>query len=113
VQDDAGFFKNDKRHSADPRKANTNRMILFRKAMTDEEITKRRARLTTSAHRLEASAFRVVRRSRYGAERRALLFQAVSFRPARGDNRDRFGMRHSIEGPRRTPSASRLRDPHS
>jgi cytochrome c553 len=31
-------FKNDKRHSADPRKANTNRMILFAKAMTDEEI---------------------------------------------------------------------------
>ena len=31
-------FKNDLRHSADPRKANTNRMILFAKAMTDEEI---------------------------------------------------------------------------
>jgi cytochrome c553 len=31
-------FKNDKRKSADPRKANTNRMILFAKAMTMEEI---------------------------------------------------------------------------
>jgi len=31
-------FKNDRRHSADPRKANTNRMILFAKAMTDDEI---------------------------------------------------------------------------
>jgi cytochrome c553 len=31
-------FKNDLRHSADPRKANTNRMILFAKAMTDEEV---------------------------------------------------------------------------
>jgi cytochrome c553 len=31
-------FKNDLRRSADPRKANTNRMILFAKAMTDEEI---------------------------------------------------------------------------
>jgi cytochrome c553 len=31
-------FKNGKRRSADPRKANTNRMILFAKAMTTEEI---------------------------------------------------------------------------
>lgn len=31
-------FKNDLRRSADPRKANTNRMIAFAKAMTDEEI---------------------------------------------------------------------------
>ena len=31
-------FKNDLRHSADPRKANTNRMIGFAKAMTDDEI---------------------------------------------------------------------------
>jgi cytochrome c553 len=31
-------FKNDKRKSSDPRKANTNRMIAFVKAMTDEEI---------------------------------------------------------------------------
>lgn len=31
-------FKNDRRRSADPRKANTNRMIAFAKAMTDEEI---------------------------------------------------------------------------
>ena len=31
-------FKNDMRKSADPRKANTNRMIAFAKAMTDEEI---------------------------------------------------------------------------
>jgi cytochrome c553 len=31
-------FKNDKRKSSDPRKANTNRMISFAKAMTDEEI---------------------------------------------------------------------------
>lgn len=31
-------FKNDLRKSADPRKANTNRMIGFAKAMTDEEI---------------------------------------------------------------------------
>jgi cytochrome c553 len=31
-------FKNDARKSADPRKANTNRMIGFAKAMTDEEI---------------------------------------------------------------------------
>jgi cytochrome c553 len=31
-------FKNDKRTSSDPRKANTNRMISFAKAMTDEEI---------------------------------------------------------------------------
>jgi cytochrome c553 len=31
-------FKNDNRHSADPRKANTNRMVGFAKAMTDEEI---------------------------------------------------------------------------
>jgi len=31
-------FKNDLRKSADPRKANTNRMIAFAKAMTDEEI---------------------------------------------------------------------------
>jgi cytochrome c553 len=31
-------FKNDARKSADPRKANTNRMIAFAKAMTDEEI---------------------------------------------------------------------------
>jgi len=31
-------FKNDLRASSDPRKANTNRMIAFAKAMTDEEI---------------------------------------------------------------------------
>ena len=31
-------FKNDLRHSADPRKTNTNRMIGFAKAMTDAEI---------------------------------------------------------------------------
>lgn len=31
-------FKNDLRKSSDPRKANTNRMIAFAKAMTDEEI---------------------------------------------------------------------------
>jgi len=31
-------FKNDARKSSDPRKANTNRMISFAKAMTDEEI---------------------------------------------------------------------------
>jgi cytochrome c553 len=31
-------FKNDLRKSADPRKANTNRMIAFAKAMTDDEI---------------------------------------------------------------------------
>jgi cytochrome c553 len=31
-------FKNDKRKSSDPRKANTNRMIAFAKAMTEEEI---------------------------------------------------------------------------
>lgn len=31
-------FKNDKRKSSDPRKANTNRMIAFVKAMTDDEI---------------------------------------------------------------------------
>ena len=31
-------FKNDLRRSADPRKANTNRMIAFAKGMTDEEI---------------------------------------------------------------------------
>lgn len=31
-------FKNDLRHSADPRKVNTNRMVAFAKAMTDEEI---------------------------------------------------------------------------
>jgi cytochrome c553 len=31
-------FKNDKRKSADTRKANTNRMIAFAKAMTDDEI---------------------------------------------------------------------------
>jgi cytochrome c553 len=31
-------FKNDRRHSADPRKLNTNRMVAFAKAMTDEEI---------------------------------------------------------------------------
>ena len=31
-------FKNDLRKSSDPRKANTNRMISFAKAMTDEEI---------------------------------------------------------------------------
>lgn len=31
-------FKNDKRKSADARKANTNRMIAFAKAMTDDEI---------------------------------------------------------------------------
>lgn len=31
-------FKNDLRKSADPRKANTNRMVGFAKAMTDEEI---------------------------------------------------------------------------
>jgi cytochrome c553 len=31
-------FRNDRRHSADPRKVNTNRMVAFAKAMTDEEI---------------------------------------------------------------------------
>jgi cytochrome c553 len=31
-------FKNDLRHSADPRKANTNRMVGFAKDMTDDEI---------------------------------------------------------------------------
>ncbi len=31
-------FKNDLRHSADPRKVNTNRMVAFAKAMTDDEI---------------------------------------------------------------------------
>ena len=97
-------FKNDKRRSADPRKANTNRMILFAKAMTDEEITAS-ARYYSSIpwkERIRVVETRTVPKTR--------MQFGVFFRLP-GNETEPLGMR-IVEGPE-DAERFELRDPHS
>ena len=97
-------FRNDLRHSADPRKANTNRMIAFAKAMTNDEIT---AAASYYASMPWTQWIRVVEtrmvpktRMRFG----------VFFR-LEGNETEPLGVR-IVEGPESTERFE-LRDPHS
>ena len=97
-------FRNDKRRSADPRKANTNRMILFAKAMTDEEITAS-ARYYSSIpwkQRIRVVEARMVPKTR--------MQFGVFFRLP-GNEMEPLGMR-ILEGPE-DAERFELRDPHS
>lgn len=97
-------FKNDKRRSADPRKANTNRMILFAKAMTDEEIAAS-ARYYSSIpwkERIRVVETRMVPKTR--------MQFGVFFRLP-GNETEPLGMR-IVEGPE-DAERFELRDPHS
>lgn len=97
-------FKNDKRHSADPRKANTNRMIQFAKAMTDAEIADS-ARYYSSMpwqQWIRVVEARLVPRTR--------TQNGVFFRLP-GIETEPLGMR-IVEGPEDTERFE-LRDPHS
>jgi cytochrome c553 len=97
-------FRNDKRRSADPRKANTNRMILFAKAMTNEEI-EASARYYSSLpwkERIRVVETRMVPKTR--------MQFGVFFRLP-GDETEPLGMR-IVEGPE-DAERFELRDPHS
>jgi len=97
-------FRNDKRRSADPRKANTNRMILFAKAMTDDEITAS-AKYYSSIpwkQRIRVVETRTVPKSR-------VQNGVFVFMPANGT--EPIGMR-IMEGPEELERFE-LRDPHS
>jgi cytochrome c553 len=98
-------FKNDKRHSADPRKANTNRMILFAKAMTNEEI-EASARYY-SAIPWKPGWIRVVETRMVPKTR----IQNGVFVRLPGSDTEPLGMR-IVEGPEEVERFE-LRDPHS
>jgi cytochrome c553 len=98
-------FKNDKRHSADPRKANTNRMILFAKAMTSEEIEA--AARYYSAIPWKPGWIRVVETRMVPKTR----IQNGVFVRLPGSDTEPLGMR-IVEGPEEVERFE-LRDPHS
>ena len=98
-------FKNDKRHSADPRKANTNRMILFAKAMTNEEIEA--AARYYSAIPWKAGWIRVVETRTVPKTR----IQNGVFVRLPGNDTEPLGMR-IVEGPEELERFE-VRDPHS
>jgi cytochrome c553 len=98
-------FKNDLRKSSDPRKANTNRMIAFAKAMTDEEILQTATyfgamRWTQWIRVVEVSA---VPRTR---------IQGGMFLRLDGNETEPIGNR-IIEAPENTERTEVLRDPRS
>jgi cytochrome c553 len=97
-------FRNDLRHSADPRKANTNRMIGFAKAMTDEEI------------RAAAKYYSLIPWTKYirVVETRTVpktRMQNGMFIRLDGNETEPLGMR-IIESPEDFPRTE-IRDPHS
>jgi cytochrome c553 len=97
-------FKNDLRRSADPRKANTNRMVLFAKAMTDDEIAAS-ARYYASipwTPWIKVVESRMVPKTN---PRNGVFFRAP------GTDTEPLGMR-IVEGPEDTERFE-LRDPHS
>ena len=98
-------FKNDKRRSADPRKANTNRMIGFAKAMTQEEI-EASARYYSSIP-WKAGWIRVVETRTVPKTR----IQNGVFVRLPGNDTEPLGMR-IVEGPEEVERFE-LRDPHS
>ena len=98
-------FKNDLRHSSDPRKANTNRMIGFVKAMTDDEI-KASARYFASIP--WTSWIRVVETRTVPKTR----IQGGMFLRLEGNETEPIGVR-IIETPENTERTEVLRDPRS
>jgi cytochrome c553 len=97
-------FRNGLRHSADPRKANTNRMILFAKAMTDEEIREAARYYASMPWRqwIRVVETRTVPKTR---------MQFGVFIRLPGDETEPLGTR-IVEGPEDFERFS-LRDPHS
>lgn len=98
-------FKNDLRKSADPRKANTNRMIGFAKAMTDEEI---REAATYFAAMPWTQWIRVVEVSVVPKTR----IQGGMFLRLEGNETEPIGNR-IIEAPEHTERTEVLRDPRA
>jgi cytochrome c553 len=100
-----GDFKNDLRKSADTRKANTNRMIAFAKAMTDEEI---RAAATYFGAMPWTQWIRVVETNTVPKTR----IQGGMFLRLEGNATEPIGNR-IIEAPENTERTEVLRDPRS
>ena len=98
-------FKNDVRKSSDPRKANTNRMIGFAKAMTDEEI---RQAATYFGAMPWTQWIRVVEVSTVPKTR----IQGGMFLRLDGNETEPIAGR-IIEAPENTERTEVLRDPHS
>jgi cytochrome c553 len=100
-------FKNDARKSADTRKANTNRMIAFAKAMTDDEI---KAAATYFSSMKWTSWIRVVEAGTVPKTRIAGgMFLALEGAEA---GKEPIGQR-IIEAPEKTEDTEQLRNPHS
>jgi cytochrome c553 len=98
-------FKNDLRKSADPRKANTNRMIAFAKAMSDEEI---RSAATYFAAMPWTQWIRVVEVKVVPKTR----IQGGMFLRLEGNDTEPIGNR-IIEAPEHTERTELLRDPRA
>jgi cytochrome c553 len=98
-------FKNDLRKSSDPRKANTNRMISFAKAMSDEEI---RQAATYFGAMPWTQWIRVVEVSTVPKTR----IQGGMFLRLEGNETEPIGNR-IIESPEETERTEVLRDPRS
>lgn len=98
-------FKNDLRKSSDPRKANTNRMIAFAKAMTDEEIQQAAAYFSSMPW---TQWIRVVEVSTVPKTR----IQGGMFLRLEGNETEPIGSR-IIEAPEDTERTEVLRDPRS
>ena len=98
-------FKNDLRKSSDPRKANTNRMISFAKAMTDEEILQAATYFSAMPW---TQWIRVVEVSTVPKTR----IQGGMFLRLEGNETEPIGNR-IIEAPEETERTEVLRDPRS
>jgi cytochrome c553 len=98
-------FKNDLRKSSDPRKANTNRMIAFAKAMTDDEIQQAATYFTKMPW---TQWIRVVEVSTVPKTR----IQGGMFLRLDGNETEPIGNR-IIEAPEDTERTEVLRDPRS
>jgi cytochrome c553 len=98
-------FKNGLRKSADPRKANTNAMIAFAKAMTDEEI---KAAADYFAAMKWTPWIKVVETNTVPKTRIA----GGMFLPVEGGEQEPIGQR-IIEVPEKTEATELLRDPRS
>jgi cytochrome c553 len=98
-------FKNDLRKSADPRKANTNRMIAFAKAMTDEEIRDAAAYFAAMpwTQWIRVEEVKVVPKTR---------IQGGMFLRLEGTDTEPIGNR-IIEAPEHTERTELLRDPRA
>jgi len=100
-------FKNDMRKSADTRKANTNRMIAFAKAMTDDEI---KAAATYFSSMKWTPWIRVVEADTVPKTRIAGgMFLVLEGAEA---GKEPIGQR-IIEAPEKTEETEQLRNPHS